>query len=534
MALPTIANLAATNDGAYLLFTGDRDTSWRTTLKPSLGLDDTMRLRIEWQVSNTGSFSGEESSYITPSVSDARSWTRYPEGTNPLGVGFEQDPPESLYLADIAAGETIYARCRVIQYDDSSNVVDTGSWSSTASATRSASGEPSWIDQSIPSESPPDLDDCLLMFGVLVGGSYDGVNAEDQLGVGLPASESYWGAIRTTIDELLVKAGTSSANCGFCARSAFGTNKVFKTATTSEEWYALQGGRNIDLSTFDVTGGGTSPAMMNPLQSYAHSSALPTGTTKTKMLSLLDLSPISDLTVPFALYISLIGAAHIHSPYSDIRRILNAHGLLYPTNNNLHLCMDVFFNASPYDPETTLKSPELKIAEALDSLSIPWFGERLSKTANASWLPYITSGGDIGSWAVAVDDSAYASAKVSGTRIDLRTLSKDTQTDFADLPNKSLLLITTNVCSWVAAGSTNIIKCQRALEVAKDVLYTWGGQVIPVILNQSQWDEMPTSDLAEYMVYAASRVGKEPPTSSSLISIPGGHVRNPKLNWIHA
>ena len=527
MTLPTLANPAAEAISGYLRFTADRDTSWRTTLKPSLGLDDTMRLRIQWQVDDDGSFTAP-TEFIVPSVSDARSWTRYPEGTNPLGIGFEQDPRETLLLFGVSHNQTRYARCRVVQLATDGTIEDSGSWSATVNATRDTLLDPPWGTLSIPdSNADGDLPSaaiarCWLLLYHLGGGSYDGAAAEDQLGISLTGciDDSYWKGVRSLFDTTLAAGGSWAYRMGFLCRSAFGTNKVLKTATTSEEWYNLMGGRNNDLSSFDATGGGTSPAMLNTLQTYNHARTLASGTTKTRMLTVTtDLEELDGLGVPVVFYHSLFGAAHIRVDGDEPTdtQLLNAHGLLRPLELGHHIGLDVYFNAAPDDPDIdgTPPSQEKLVAGALQRFGRRWYGERLGKTANGDWIDELAGlelASDLASFALVVDDSAYSAAKVLGTRVDLSAYLNAAETDPADMPDSVRLIafVHTNTCAFVAAGADNTDKCARALDVGKDIWQTWGGKVVPAILNQTQWDEMDADDLASYMEFVESIVGSPP------------------------
>ncbi len=526
-----MSGVTAENRAGFLAFEADRgfisDTvfDWRD-MKVGAGLtESSMRFRIQWQVDDDGTFVAP-TEFFTPSVSDARSWDQYPEGDDPLGVGYEQDPKETLLLAGVPHNQTRYARCRVVLLDTDGTVLEAGAWSASANATRNTLVDPSWSSQSISGGGggvEGDLSRCWLLLFHLGGGAYEGANAATQLGLQLSVSvdNSYWKGVRALFDTTLTAAGPWADRIGFFCRSSFGTSKVLDSASTSIEWFNLQGGRNNDLTSYSSTGGGTSPAMMPAILAYEHARNLSAGDTKTQMLSVVnDLDELEDIGVPVVLYNSLVGAAHVHIDGGDDEatddQILNAFGLLHCLNSGFYVDLDVFFNAAPIDPDTLLPSMESRVATALQSYNRRWFGERMGKIENADWHPELgtySRAGDNLAFSLLLDDDAYAAAKTLGTRVDLSAYLNAGETDPNSLPTSvlTILMLTTGFCSWINSGADNAAKIARALDVAKDVWYTWRGRVLPAILSQAIWDEMDADDFAGYMEYVQTLVPASPP-----------------------
>jgi hypothetical protein len=531
-----MSGVAGANRSGYLAFTANRGFigntvfDWRTNMKVGAGLTESSgRFRIQWQVDSNGTFVSPVEFY-TPSVSDARAWDQYPEGDDPLGSGYEQDPQELLLLAAVPHNQTRYARCRVVLLDTDGTILEAGAWSGSASATRNTlTADPSWATQSIPggtNRPEGDLARCNILLFHLGGGAYEGAAAADQLGLAISASvdNSYWKGVRAIFDTALTAAGEWAPRIGFFCRSAFGTRKVLDSASTSTEWFDLQGGRNNDLTSYSSTGLGSSPAMMPTLQVYEHARNLPAGDTRTQMLSVVDdLDELAGIGVPVIMYHSLVGSAHIHIDGGDDAathtQILNAHGLLHPLNSGFYIDLDVFFNAAPTDPDTLLPSMEYRVAQALQSYGRRWLGERLGKTENADWHPELgtyTQAGDNLAFSLLLDDDAYLAAKTLGVREDLREYLNAGETDPDDHPDSvlTILMVTTGFCQWVAAGADNPAKCARALDVCKDIWYTWGGSVLPAILSQAIWDEMDYDDLDDAMKFIqAIRASQQAPNA---------------------
>lgn len=531
-----MSGITAENRAGYLAFEADRGFisntvfDWRD-MKTGAGLtESSMRFRIQWQVDADGTFADPDE-FFTPSVSDARSWDQYPEGDDPLGVGYEQDPKETLLLAGVTHNQTRYARCRVVLLDTDGTILEAGAWSASANATRNTLADPSWSNQSVPAaggSQEGDISRCWLLLFHLGGGAYEGANAAIQSGLQLSVSvdNSYWRGVRVVFDTALAAAGPWAGRLGFFCRSALGTSKVLDSASTSIEWFALQGGRNNDLTSYSSTGGGTSPAMLHPMLAYEHARNLSAGDTKTQMLSVVnDLDELRGLNVPVVLYNSLVASAHIHIDGGDDNatdaQVLNAFGLLHCLNSGFYVDLDVFFNAAPTDPDTLLPSMEKRVAAALQTYRRRWFGERLGKTDNADWHPELStyvSAGDNLAFSLLLDDAAYAAAKTLGTRVDLTAYLNAGESDPHDLPSSvlTILMVTTGFCSWVNSGADNPAKCARALDVAADIWYTWGGKVLPAILSQAIWDEMDPADLYDYMEYVQTLVAAEPPIRGNI------------------
>lgn len=531
-----MSGVAGANRSGYLAFTANRgfigDTvfDWRTNMKTGAGLTESSgRFRIQWQVDSNGTFVSP-TEFFTPSVSDARAWDQYPEGDSPLGVGYEQNPQELLLLAGVAHNQTRHARCRVVLLDTDGTILEAGAWSASASATRNTLADPAWANQSIPGGGGTpegDISRPYILFFHLGGGAYEGAAAADQLGLAISASidNSYWKGTRATFDAALTAAGPWASRIAFYCRSSFGTWKVLDSATTSIEWFGLQGGRNNDLTSYTSTGLGTSPAMMSPLLVYEHARNLSAGDTKDRMLSVVnDLDELSGLGTAIVMYNSLVGAGHIHIDGGDDlatdTQILNAHGLLYVLNSGCHIDLDVFFNAAPTDPDTGLPSMEYRVAQALQNYGRPWFGERLGKSTNSVWtaeLSTLTHAGDNLAFSLMLDDTAYANDKVLGTPLDLRAYLRAGETDPDDYPAtvRTILMVTTGFCSWVAGGADNPAKCARAFDVCKDIYYTWGSKVLPAILSQAIWDEFNYDDLDLAMQFIDDLVGEEVETGGN-------------------
>lgn len=505
-----IENVTANPMSGYIELCGDRDINWRGVggTKDYYGLDGTARCRVQWQWDEDGSFVSPREE-IRNAVGDSRAWTYYPEGSTPLTGAYEVDPKETLMIAGVPHNTTIYARCRYVSLDANGDVDQTGPWSDTASATRNTLLDPSWVNQAVPDGQAPGFDspsanlgDTWLLFEILTGGSNSGATSEDQLGINLSYSSvgnSYWEGIRALMDDVLAIAGDWSHRCGFFVRAWAGVNDVLTSASTSTEFYDLGGGRNIDISSPNSTGFYTSPAMLNPMQAYEHIRNLSAGTVKTQMESVVnDLDQLDGIGVPIVLYHSLYGAGHIchYAASPTVQNILNAHGLIRVLRKGFYLALDVLCNAAIEDPDMpagTL-SPEAQVAAALQSYGRQFFAERYVKAANGQWpdarLTYPLMG-DVGGYSLEIDDTAYASDKVLGTPLDLRDyLATATDQAAMSLSNRNIIRVNTAFASWVNAGSDNEAKCQRALDAVVDIWYTWGGLVLPTILNQAIWPDM--------------------------------------------
>lgn len=475
----TPSNLTATAEPHRIRLNWDRITDWATaTTGLQAGTGETQTEHWRWQVAiSTDNFSTTLEDYIVPSVADSgghvADYANFEVGTEPT------DAEEFRWPCTAADnGTTYYFRVRLAHVANDGTIDEYGPWSSTASAAYDSSGESPILAEALNPLPCPDISTIRFLFGFLHGGSAGNTTASVEEKLGINTSFATSNSIPLYTADLMRTVEASSlaspfiGGFGFWDRAPGGVNAEIYQTTPSQAWLTylnLQGGRldpTFWSSSWSAVGGGSSPGMLLPVDTFAHSTALGAGTTKTQMLSITgDMDEYLDVQSPILFYFSPWALAHTQR--SDVN-ILVATGLHAILNRGIIPLFDVAGTEPLYDPEygsDDFANPSLRLYNALNAAGYVTAFETVSSGKSEWWDAAATRNvHDNQAFDLYFNDSGYNTAKKTalGAAVDMLSYIKSTSPAKEDLTNppragyRFICRLSNNTCSYCLASATSI------------------------------------------------------------------------------